>query len=237
MGDFLSNVLLLLIPIFIVLLPVFYFTSRKYFLFFSNQKLNLFLIRLLVLLPVTFLFNIIFLLAACLYVPLFSPYLHELNITSSIVLSILSMFGSLLTIFLFNHLLRNDLPPEYQPDFMGHELYLFRPQSTVSDYDYIARNPFPASNSYGILPNTHPYYIRYQINDLEIDLRKNEADLHFTNLGALIVSSKVLRIFEDNKLTGYETRSVRDKKQNKNLLTTSKLFRHRKCLRCRFRPK
>jgi len=212
MGDFLSILLLLFIPIFFVLLPGFYFASRKYFLFFSNQKLNLFPIRLLVLLPVASLFNIIFLLAACLCIPLFSPYLHELNVTSSIILTILSMFGSLSTILMFNSLLRNDLPPEYRPDFMEHELYLFRPQSTVSDYDFSRWVPFPASNSYGVLPKTRPHCFRYQINDLEIDLKKNEADLHFTTLGALIVSSKVLRIFEDNKLTGYETRSVRDKK-------------------------
>ena len=212
MGNFLSNILLLLLPIFFVILPGFHLASKKNFLFFSNQKLNLFPIRLLVLLPGVSIFNTIFLMATCICAPIFSPYLHELNVTSSIILTILSMIGSLLTIFVFSRLLRNDVPPEHQPDFIEHELYLFRPGCNAIDYFQNPRGLPNVTYSYGILPNPRHHCIRYQKNDLEIDLKKKEAELLFTNLGALIVSSKVLRIFEDNKLTGYEIRSIRDEK-------------------------
>ena len=199
MGNLLFNILLLLLPLFISTLPGFYLASKKNFLLFSNKNINLFPIRLLFLLPGASVFNIIFLMAACLCAPVFSPYLHELNVTSAIILTVLSMIGSFLSILMFKSLLRNDLPLEHQQDFMEHKLYLFRPESTVIDYDF---NPyvFPTTtSSYGILPNPPRHVIRYQINDLEIDLKKNEADVLLTTLGALIVSSKALRIFEDNK--------------------------------------
>ncbi|MCL2863764.1 MAG: hypothetical protein FWE54_06800 [Methanimicrococcus sp.] len=212
MGDILSNIRLLLLPLFASVLPGFYLAFRKNFLFFSNQKLNLFPIRLFVLLPGASVFNIIFLMIVSRLISLYSPYLHELNVTSAIILTAFSLFGSLLTILMFSSLLRNDLPPECQPNFMEHKLYLFRPVCNAIDY---FQNPYnlPAiTDSYGILPNPSRHCIRYQKNDLEIDLNKKGPELLFTTLGAVIVSSKVLRIFEDNKLTGYETRSVRDKK-------------------------
>lgn len=200
---FSSAYVLYLIPLFVAAFSGFYLASRKNFLFFSNEKLNSFPVRLFFLLPGAFTFSFLFMVFSALLVLVFTPYLDGLNTVSISILTALSLIGSLLTILLFKKsILKDDLPPEYQPDFMEHRWYVFMPAGgRIND-----------SASYGILKEPRYHNIRHQANDLKINSKKYDQDILFTKFGALIISSKALQIFKKNSLTGYEIRNVLDKK-------------------------
>jgi hypothetical protein len=211
-------------------LPGIYLASKKNFLIFFNKKMNTFLIRLFFLIPGAFTFNACITFFLSVVVLMFSPYLDEFNEIGIGVLLTLSIIGSLLTIFYFKRcILKDDLPPEYQIDFMEHELYIFMPIGKRIN-DQASYN-----NSIGI---------RMQARDLQVNSKKsifdflffrfyspqflettlnykilNDNDILFTRHGALIVSNKALEIFEKSNLTGYQIRSILDRKTKNNLLT------------------
>ncbi|MCL2862670.1 MAG: hypothetical protein FWE54_01025 [Methanimicrococcus sp.] len=192
---------LFLIPLFIVILPGFYLASKN-FLYFKNKKMNYFPIRLFFLLPGALTFSISFLIFASIPFLIFSSYLDEFNLISLIILIILSMIGSWLTILYFKkYALKDDLPPEYQTDFMEHELYVFMPVGKKIN-DRASYKPYEQA----IGP------VRMQIHDLKISAKRLNGDIFFTKYGALIVSNKALEIFTENNLTGYQIRSILDER-------------------------
>ena len=201
------NLIPFIIPFFIATLPGLYLASKN-FLFFKNKKLNSFPIRLFFLIPGASILCIAFLAFVSLSLYIFSSYLDELNLTSIIILVILSMIGSLLAIFYFKKYLKDELPPEYQTDFMDHELYVFMPVGKkIND----RASYQPSDNAIGS--------VRIQIMDLKISAKKLKGDIFFTKYGALIVSNKTLEIFNENTLTGYQIRDILDEKTKDKLST------------------
>jgi hypothetical protein len=109
--------------------------------------------------------------------------------------------GSLLTIFYFKkYILKDDLPPEYRPDFMEHKLYVFMPMKRIND-----------RASYAISAQSIGQ-VRAQVRDLIIPSKKLKNDILFTRYGAIIVSHKALEIFGKNNLTGYQIRDILNEK-------------------------
>ena len=195
--------ILLFISFLVWLLPGVYLASQKNYILFLNKNMNTFLARFFFLAPGAAAFNIMFLSFGTIIFLAFSNSAERDSITTCFVVLVFSIIGSLLTIFYFKrYALKKDMPPEYQENFMGSKFYVFMPTGKhIND-----------RASYEISKKTGFNNIRIQISDLSINSKKYDKDILFTKYGALLVSLKALKIFEENELTGYKTRNIVDEK-------------------------
>ena len=109
---------------------------------------------------------------------------------------------SILIIFIFKKVLRTDLPFEDQRDLNKHDLYIFMQN----------KREIEDSFSYKGTGEKRPGYVVAQVKEISANFSKMGKDLLFTEYGELIVSVRALNVFKENKLTGYKTKSVIDKK-------------------------
>ena len=212
-----------------------YLASKKNFLIFFNKKMDAFPIRLFFLIPGTFALNfgfafltyllyLIVVMIAALMSASYPDGLNEIGISGLIILSII---GNLLTITYFKkYILRDDLPSEYRTDFMEYELYVFMPaDKRISDHDAydmpkkiqvrdlrINSKKIDSINLFSKIYSPHFSETALSYEDLK-------KDLLFTRFGALIVSNKMIEMFEKNNLTGYQLRNIWDEKTKRNLST------------------
>jgi len=212
----------LLIPIFISLLPGFYLASRKNFLFFVNKanqnSFSAFLLRLFILIPGSSIFVLAFLFVSYFFL-VFSFHSSVFMISEIIndwtppsisffdgfstisvgLIIILSMIGGFLFILLFKKSIMkddiNDIPFEFRPDFMDHELYVFIPYARVKGGDL----------DYPVIKNRNKeLIIGKQTGNLVLNSKELKT-INYTTTGEFVVSEEALEIFQKYDLTGYQT--------------------------------
>jgi hypothetical protein len=116
--------------------------------------------------------------------------------------------------------LRNDMPPEYLPDFEKYELYVYMPDIKID-----------AGSSYGtkfsepiVKKGSKELQKLKQVGELIIDFKSLAGkDIAYGHYGEIIVSEKALELFKDNNLTGFQEQAVRNWKDSK-IKTGEKYF-------------
>ena len=192
-----NNVILYIIFILFSLLPVVHLAKQKNFLFIENEKNNIFLIRFIFLLPGILATEFVFYLVCFILFAVFS--------LSWIWIMMISIPISILIIFIFKFVLRTDPPFEDQRDLDKYDLYIFMPNNReIED-----------SPSYQATGKIGSARTGMQVKEISVNFSKINKDLLFTERGEIIVSVHALNVFKENKLTGYKTKSVIDKKSKR----------------------
>ena len=183
-----DNISILICFIF-MLMPGIYLAAKKYFLIIPNKKYNIFPIRLLFTIPagiaISFLVTIV---AMCVfgiglrYILPFEDYF-----------SILIILSSIFTIAAFEkYFMRKDIPPEYDPDFMNYELYIYMPLQKIPRKKY-NQFSFPQGVQYDkeLLTGT-------QKEDLKLNIKYLDKDFAFTDCGDIVINERGLLKFSEN---------------------------------------
>jgi hypothetical protein len=189
-----NNLIFYFVFILFSLLPVVYLAKQKNFLFIDNKKNNNFLIRFIFLFPGILALEFVFYLICFILFAVFG--------SSWIWVLMMSIPISILIIFIFKKVLRTDLPFEGQQDFDKYDLYIFMPNNReIED-----------SPSYQATGKVGSARIGMQVKEISANFSKINKDFLFTERGELIVNVHALNVFKENKLTGYTTNPVIDKK-------------------------
>ena len=184
-----------------MLLSGFYLALKKNFLIISNKKYNIFMIRLLFTIPGSIMLSFLISLVATLLFGLFLKYIAPFDEYFPILLILSSLF----LIFSFKkYFIRNDVPPEYDPNFMNYDLYVFLP------FQKVAQRPY---NQFGIPPGIRlgtDLFVGIQKEDLKLHYKSLLGkDIVFTDFGELIVSEKAFLRFSEYGFNDlFETRRV-----------------------------
>ena len=189
-----NNLFFYFVFILFSLLPVVYLAKHKTFLFIDNEKNNNFLIRFIFLLPGILATEFVFYLVCFILFAIFDLFW--------IWVLLMSIPISILIIFIFKKVLRTDLPFEDQRDLDQYELYIFIPD----------KREIEDSASYKATGKIGYARTGMQVKKISANFSKINRDILFTEHGELIVSIHALNVFKENKLTGYDTTSVIDKK-------------------------
>ena len=95
------------------------------------------------------------------------------------------------------------MPPEFQPDFLDYELYVYIPSIREVDDRFSFQNPGKYSSQ----------SIAVQIRDITLDYTDlSNENIFFTKHGEIVVNHVASSIFEKNNLTGCQYRSTIEKK-------------------------
>ncbi|MCL2142030.1 MAG: hypothetical protein FWH46_04050, partial [Methanimicrococcus sp.] len=188
-------------------IPGIYLATKKYFLVILNPKYNRFIIRLLYcvpsLTPFVLVLSLFPLFGFDVYFNNFSQILVE-KFTIYIALLCPLLTSLLFIIILKKYFIRTDIPPEFWPNFMNHELYVFIPHIRIIGGSYYhTRFEYPKKREPDQL------LIGKQIGNLILDFKKLK-DINYTSTGEFVISEKVLDIFQKNNLTGYQIQPVLD---------------------------
>jgi hypothetical protein len=189
-----NNLFFYFVFILFSLLPVIYLAKQKTFLFIDNEKNNNFLIRFIFLLPGILATEFVFYLVCFILFAIFDLFW--------IWILLMSIPISILIIFIFKKVLRTDLPFEDQRDLDKYDLYIFMPN----------KREIEDSASYKATGKIGSARTCMQVKKISANFSKINKDILFTEHGELIVSIRALNVFKENKLTGYDTTSVIDKK-------------------------
>jgi len=189
-----NNLFFYFVFILFSLLPVVYLAKHKTFLFIDNEKNNNFLIRFIFLLPGILATEFVFYLVCFILFAIFDLFW--------IWVLLMSIPISILIIFIFKKVLRTDLPFEDQRDLDQYALYIFIPN----------KREIEDSASYKATGKIGYARTGIQVKKISANFSKINRDILFTEHGELIVSIHALNVFKENKLTGYDTTSVIDKK-------------------------
>ena len=183
------------------ILPGIYLATKKYYLIPFNKKCNNFLIRMLFTIPASVgLIHIVSIPILSLAVIFFQKIISfEYIWAGSIILS------SFLFVYIHHkYFFRKDHPPEYDPNFMNYELYIFMPfQKTVRT----------GYNKFSLPPKINyekDFVTAIQINDLQLNNKFfQNKDLLFTDGGEIVVSENALLLFAEYGFNVFfETRPV-----------------------------
>jgi len=192
------------------ILPGIYLAGIKYFMVILNEKYNIFLIRLLFTIPLGALITFISSVGPILFLNvIMGNHYFDYIYVASIILS------SLFSILIFHkYLIRKDIPPEFDPDFINHELYVYMPLLKIPCFKY----------NQSVFPPTIRSYKKLSIGLQKEDLKLNFKDLKgedivFTDCGEIIVNQKALSIIEKHLNFSFETRSVKDYRSKPYVLT------------------
>jgi hypothetical protein len=170
-----------------MLLPGFYLATKKYFLVIVNKKFNIFPIRLLFTIPAGIMFSFLVTLISVLIFGLFLKFILPFDDYFPILLILSSLF---VTFSFKKYFIRNDLPPEYDPNFMNYELYVYMPLQKIPQNEY---------NRFGIPPGIRlgkDLFVGIQKEDLKLHFKSLQGnDIVFTEFGEIVVSDKALSIF------------------------------------------
>ena len=180
---------IVLICFIFMLLPGIYLAAKKYFLVIPNKKYNIFPIRLLFTIPagiaISFLISII---PICVF-GIFLRYILPFDYYSWILIMLSSIFT---TATFKRYFVRNDIPPEYDPDFEKHELYIYMPLQKIPRKKY-NQFSFPQGIQYDkdLLTGT-------QKEDLKLNFKHLNKDFAFTDCGDIIVNEKAFSKLSEN---------------------------------------
>jgi hypothetical protein len=180
-----------LLSFILILLPALYLAAQKHFLIMTRQKYNNFLIRFLFLIPPTFFLLLLIspFLQICLVI-----FLRDLPFYQSSIISLI--IADLLLLFVFKkYFIRNDLPPEYDPNFMNHELYVYLPLKQVTRKNYMLFFPGIALGYKMDAPANEKKETLKFMNYKNLE-NKN---LVFTDCGEIIVNVNALSIFSKHE--------------------------------------
>ena len=217
------NNLIIFSFIFIVLIPGIYLALRNDFLIIKNKKYNHFFIRAIYTIPLPTLF-VLFFSSAVVFI--FRFLLVEttntiVNTFGEAVVLVIPIFFAILCIwFVHATYLRNDVPPEYWPDFEKYELYVYMPDIKMDEnitYKTKFHTPAPKKNSKKLQK-------LIQIGELVIDYKYLKGkDITYGLNGEIVVNEKALELFKNNNLTGFQEQPVRNLKNSK-VKTEEKYF-------------
>ena len=193
-----------------LILPGIYLAGIKYFLVILNEKYNIFLIRLLFTIPLGALITVISSVGPILFLHIiignhYSDYIY----VASIILS------SLCSILIFHkYLIRKDVPPEYDPDFINYDLYVYMPLLKIPCCKY---------NRSIFSPNARPekkLFYGVQKDDLKLNFKDLKGkDIIFTDCGEIIANQTALSVICDHLNFSFETRPVKDNRSKPYELT------------------
>ena len=203
---------------FILITPGIYLALLKNFLIIPNKKYNIFPIRLIFTVTGTAIFLVIFLLLLFLFFGVILENYSNALISAygDFVILIYPLLCSLLTILMFKaYLIRDDEPIEFRENFFDYELYVYKPLKRITGgrecgtkIDY-PKNMQPDRE---ILTGT-------QMEDLRLNLKElKEEKIALTGRGELIISDEALDIFNQNNLTGFSLRPVKNYKNSEKYL-------------------
>ena len=186
-------------------LPGIYLATKKYFMVIPNPKYNRFVIKLLYCVPFLGSFTLLFSLfpwfVFILFFDDFTPFLVE-KFTIYITLLCPLLTSILFILILKKYFIRKDLPPEFRPDFMDHELYVFMP------HNQIFRGAFQNTKYESPVKGTsNKLWIPKQMGNLILDF-KILNKINYTAASAFVINEEVLEIFQKNNLTGYRIQPV-----------------------------
>ena len=195
-------------------LPGIYLATKKYFMVIPNPKYNRFIIKLLYCVPalgsLTLILSLFPLYTFILFFDDFTPFLVE-KFTIYITLLCPLLTSIFLISILKKYFIRTDLPPEFRPDFMDHELYVFMP------HNQIFRGAFQNTKYESQIKGTsNKLLISKQIGNLILDF-KILNQINFTATGALVINEEALEIFQKNNLTGYQMQPVSDSNKSSSV--------------------
>jgi hypothetical protein len=189
-------------------IPGIYLASKKYFYVIPNQKYNIFLFKLIFSVPALTCLILVSSLPILLFwelQPNFSSYLIEI-FGRYIILGIPILLDIITILFFEKYCIRKDIPFEYQPDFMKHELYVFMPIQKIIGGSY-----YKTKFTYSKKREPKELLIGIQAENLTMDFKILEGyDVVYTNTGEIVVSEKALKIFHANNLSGFYTQPVKD---------------------------
>ena len=173
----------------LMLLPGIYLATKKNFLVFSNKKFNNFVVRLILTGPVGF--GLSFAISLFIQIwPIILRFDLPFDLPFEILFSVI--LSSILSILFFKiFILRKDIPPEFDPAFMNHELYVYVPRQKFFRRINLIVYPYGSLFNNTLLPD-------FQKNStIGLKQLKNK-DFVFTDLGEIIVSEKAISILSDN---------------------------------------
>ncbi|MCL2863779.1 MAG: hypothetical protein FWE54_06885 [Methanimicrococcus sp.] len=188
-------------------LPGIYLATKKYFFVIQNPKYNRFIIKLLFCIPtLTVITLLLSLLPWAVYDILLSDYTQFFIDRFTIYIALLC--PSLASIFfiyvLKKYFIRTDIPPEYQPDFMDHELYVYMPHIQIlGAAHYHTKYESPKKRDLKEL------LVQKQIGSLIYNLKILKM-VNYTKNGEFIVNKEALEIFQKYDLTGYQIQTITD---------------------------
>ena len=180
---------LIQISFFFMILTGIYLATKKHFLIPFNEKYNNFLVRMCFTIPASV--GLVFIISIVPYILFF--VLFKRIIPDEYIFSGTIILTGLFFIFLLHkYYFRNDLPPEHDPDFMKHELYVFMPFQKAVRTKY---------NRFSVPPKINykkDFVVVTQLEDLKLNYKSfQNKDLIFTEGGEIIVSEKALLLFSE----------------------------------------
>ncbi|WNY27817.1 hypothetical protein [Methanolapillus ohkumae] len=203
---------LILSTLLISLIPGIYFSTKKNFLIAYSERYNVFWIKLIYTTPA---FSMtIFLLSAYAFVlePNYFVSPENIEMTQGILSFIISIIISLLFILIVNKfMIKNDkeLQIDKEMESKEYDLYVCCQNQKYRNFGGKkdgTKFSYPKRKGRELLVGT-------QMEDMIIDFKKLKGiDYALTHNGEIIVSEKALNILHKNNLSGFQVRSVRNKK-------------------------
>ena len=189
-------------------LPGIYLATKKYFLIIPNPKYNRFTVKLIYCVPaltsMTFISSLIPWSFYMIFFRDYTPFLVE-KFTIYIALLCPLSAAILLIFILKKYVISTDNPPECQPNFMNHELYIFTPYARIKDVTL----EYPKKSQ-----KHKELDIGKQVGDLVLNLKRLNKLNYTTSTGEFVVNEEALKIFQKNNLTGYRIQPVLDSKKS-----------------------
>lgn len=192
-------------------IPAFYLAFRKDSVIIPNEKFNNYFIRLLILYPIPTSFTLLFSFAVIFGFEKFLDFLitpENIQFLKYAALSLPLIFGICIIGFFKKYLFKNE---EHQKSLnaLKSDFFVYFPDDKI-----IPRRLLGTKYNF---PKRAPknFLIGIQMSDLLIESGEiKDRDILFSVCGELIISERVLSVFQNNGLTGFWTRPVKYRDEN-----------------------